>query len=68
MRFFLKIAGILLLLYFAATMLIHAGEYFSGRKSLAAIKTEVRKKFRWATWVYVGLAVTTLVWNLLLGQ
>lgn len=67
MRFLLKFAGLLLLLYFAVSALIYARQYFAGR-SLVSIRAEVRRKLRWATWLYVGLAVAALAWNLFMGQ
>jgi multisubunit Na+/H+ antiporter MnhB subunit len=68
MRFLLKIAGLLLLLYIAVTALMYALDWFAGRRSWAGIKVDFSRKIKWLGWAYVGLAVLSLVWNLLLGE
>lgn len=68
MRILLKFAGILLLLYFAVTALIYAFDWFAGRRSWSGIKADFSRRFRWLGWAYVGLAVLSVVWNLLVGE
>lgn len=68
MRFLLKIAGLLLLLYIAVTALMYALDWFAGRRSWSGIKADFSRKIKWLGWAYIGLAVLSLAWNLLLGK